>query len=305
MFLKKIYIKIFYPKKYEAYKENESIKKSRYTFKKKYEPYINNVLNLINSKKELNFLHSGHAGDIINVLPVIKELSKNHICNLIIKTDKPITTIYKNHPSKEFYINKKIYEMLRPLLKIQDYINTVEEYENQEIDINFDIFRELPINISFDNLRYASQITGIQPDLENNYLDVPKKSDFKNKIVIQRTFRYRNHFINYNFIRKFDNIIFIGLKEEFEDLKLQIPNLQFYDCKDFLEMATIINSSKFFIGNSSLGFPIAEALKIPRLLEACPYFPAAQPHGKNAYDFYYQAHFEKFFKILSEIKKID
>ena len=65
-------------------------------------------------------------------------------------------------------------------------------------------------------------------------------------------------------------------------------------------MAQIIKSSKFFIGNSSVGFPIAEALKTPRLLESCPYFPAALPHGKNAYDFYYQAHFEKFFKILNE-----
>ena len=74
--------------------------------------------------------------------------------------------------------------------------------------------------------------------------------------------------------------------------------MQFYDCKDFLEMAMIIKSSRLFIGNSSLGIDIAEALQIPRLLEACPYFPARQVHGKNAYDFYYQIHFEKFFKIL-------
>jgi hypothetical protein len=62
----------------------------------------------------------------------------------------------------------------------------------------------------------------------------------------------------------------------------------------------IINSSRFFVGNSSLGIDIAEALKKPRLLEACPYFPARQVHGKDAYDFYFQAHFEKFFKILYE-----
>ena len=56
----------------------------------------------------------------------------------------------------------------------------------------------------------------------------------------------------------------------------------------------------FFIGNSSIGYNLAEGLKVPRLLEACPNFPVVRPHGKNAYDFYYQIHFEKFFKILNE-----
>ena len=117
---------------------------------------------------------------------------------------------------------------------------------------------------------------------------------------MQRTFRYRNQFINYKFLNNYKEIYFVGTLNEYKDLKQDVKNLIYYDCKDFLEMAQIIKSSKFFIGNSSVGFPIAEALKTPRLLESCPYFPAALPHGKNAYDFYYQAHFEKFFKILNE-----
>ena len=45
--------------------------------------------------------------------------------------------------------------------------------------------------------------------------------------------------------------------------KKDIKNLQFYDCKDYLDMANAIYSSKIFIGNSSVAFPIAEALKFP------------------------------------------
>ena len=42
---------------------------------------------LVQSRKnELNFLHSGHMGDIINALPVIKQLSKTHKCNLFIQS---------------------------------------------------------------------------------------------------------------------------------------------------------------------------------------------------------------------------
>ena len=63
-------------------------------------------------------------------------------------------------------------------------------------------------------------------------------------------------------------------------------------------MAMIIKNSKVFIGNSSLGIDIAEGLKSPRLLEASPYFPARQVHGSKGYDFYFQAHFEKFFDFF-------
>ena len=52
--------------------------------------------------------------------------------------------------------------------------------------------------------------------------------------------------------------------------------------------------------NSSVAFPIAEALKIPRLLEACPEFPIIQPSGKDGFDFYYQPHFEKLFHYLNK-----
>ena len=95
-------------------------------------------------------------------------------------------------------------------------------------------------------------------------------------------------------------MLFIGLQDEFDDLKKDIPNLELYDPKDFYEVAQLIKSCKFFIGNMSVFYPIAEALKVPRLLEAEPMFPVVQPVGKNAYDFYYQPHFEKFVSILSK-----
>ena len=57
-------------------------------------------------------------------------------------------------------------------------------------------------------------------------------------------------------------------------------------------MSSNIKSSNVLIGNSSLGIDIAEGLKVPRLLEASPYFPSRQIHGENGYDFYFQSHFE-------------
>jgi hypothetical protein len=63
-------------------------------------------------------------------------------------------------------------------------------------------------------------------------------------------------------------------------------------------MAEIIKSSKFFLGNPSLGYVIAEGLKVPRLLENFPEYHVMNPNGSNAYDFYFQDHFEKWFDYL-------
>ncbi len=297
IFLKYLY-KITNKKAYLDLKNYERTEKTITIFKTKYESQINQIQKKIKDQKNLSFLHSGHIGDIINVIPVIKELSKTHICDLYININKPLSVDHYAHQAGNVYLNKKIYDMLLPLLKSQKCINKIELYNNQSIDINFDLIRDLPINLLFDNLRYASLIAGVQPDIYQPYLDVETHKKIINKIIILRSLRYKNQFINYNFIENYKETLFIGTKDEYIELKKDIKNLEFHDCKDFLEMAQIIKAGRFFIGNSSLGIDLAEGVKAPRLLEACPGFPARQIHGENSYDFYFQSHFEKFFKIL-------
>ena len=47
------------------------------------------------------------------------------------------------------------------------------------------------------------QITGIQVDLNNPYLQVEDFDIVKDKIVIHKTFRHRNQFINYKFLKNY------------------------------------------------------------------------------------------------------
>ena len=297
MLKNKFWLRFFNKSEYRQIKNQENIFKSANNFKKNYKIEIEQIQEKIYKKENLNFLHSGHAADIINVLPVIKELSKKHVCNLYINIKKPIK-YYHKHPAGKYYLDDRIYSLLEPLLKKQLYINKIKIFENEEIDINFDLIRELPINLTFDNARYASILTGIYPDLSLNFLECDQHNKYKGHVAIQRTFRYRNQFIDYSFLKNYETLLFIGIRNEYEDLKKIVGNLEFYNCKNFLEMGEIIKSSKFTLGNSSLAFPIAEGLNVPRLLETCPYFPAAQPHGKNAFNFYFQHEFEKYFEYL-------
>ena len=294
----KYWYKLFNKRAYLSLKNNLKTKATVKLFESKFAAEINLIREKIENQKNLSFYHSGHIGDIINVLPVIKDLALTHQCDLYLNISKPLTVKLNEFQYENIYLNKDIYDKLYPLLKKQKYINKIDIYSDQSIDINFDLIRQLPINLLFDNLRYGFQITGVQPDLNQIYLDVEPHKDFVNKIVILRSPRYQNQFINYKFLRNYNDLLFVGKKDEYNELKKEIENLEYYNCQNFLEMAQIIKASRIFIGNSSLGMTLAEAIKTPRLLGACPGFPAAQVHGLNAYDFYFQSHFENFFQTL-------
>lgn len=263
-------------------------------------PQIQNYSDIIASKDTISFLHYGHLGDIVNSLPILKELSKNKIINLYIQKDKKIPkhVLSKDHPFGEVYLTEKSIQKILPLLREQNFLKKVEIHDSQTIDIDLNFFRELPINFNIDSVRWYFQITGCFPDLSKSYLDAPNHQKFKNYIVIMRSLRRQNKFINYSFLSSYKNKVFVGLENEFEDLKDKIDNLEYYDSENFLELASIIKNSKVFIGNLSFGYAMAEALKVPRLLESAPNFPLVYPNGEKAYDFYFQTHLEDFVKKL-------
>ena len=304
MYIKKLFYKLTNKDKHFHYKMNlkkaANIKQNVRLFKKEFKQKIINIQKSIENKKELSFLHYGHLGDVVNSLPVIKELSKTHKCNFYIQAKKPLepnARHYKRFGDYVFLTDANV-DMLSPLFMNQPYIHKVDKYTNQEIDIDLNLIREMPIDFNIDSVRWYSQLTGIHTDLSVPYIFAEPHDVIKNKVTIMRNVRRKNYFTNYKFLKKYENLLFIGLNDEYEDLKKEVPNLEFYDCKDFLEMAQIIKSSKLFLGNLSFGYTIAEGLKIPRLLESVPEFPLVYPNGKNAYDFYFQEHFEKLFSYL-------
>lgn len=286
-----------FKKKIKDLRKHKKNRKISIDFKKKLY-FIDKV---IENNKVLNFLHSGHIGDLIYALPVIKKLSENHTCNLFIGINKIFTNEkYKNHTSAGVLINDRIFNYALPLIGKQKYLNKVQKYIDQKIDINLDLFRDMPGKPS-NTSKWYFHITGVHADLYKPFLDTQEHDKIKNKIVISRSLRNKNTFIDYSFLNDFcDQLIFIGLKDEYLDLKKVIPELKHYDPLDFFEMSQIIKSSKFFLGNQSSPFAIAEGLKVPRLLENTYDVHDVEPTGGNCYDFFYQTHFEKFFyKLLN------
>ena len=152
--LKKIYYKLFKSKdRYNKFKSEQTIIKQQNLFDEKFKNKLFDISNSINDKKTLNFLHSGHCGDLIYSLALIKELSKSHKCNLFIGVGKKIKGAYFKHPSKGVYIDNRIAKQILPLLKFQSFLNEVKIHSEESIDINLDLFRDLPISLNFNSCR--------------------------------------------------------------------------------------------------------------------------------------------------------
>lgn len=126
------------------------------------------------------------------------------------------------------------------------------------------------------------------------------------QIIINRTERYNNPYISYHFLKDYTNrIVFVGTKEECNrfckqwDLGCDSWNYIYrLAVDDFYKVAQAIKSCKFFIGNQSLCWHVADAMKAPRILEVCTQYPNTFPTGKGGYSFVTQGALEFFFKKL-------
>ncbi len=254
----------------------------------------------------LNIIHSGNSGDVIYALPTIKKIYEltGVPINLYLRLNRPLPEpVYSNSPHSmgSVMISKNMAEILLPLLNSQDYIYKSEAYNNQKIHIDLDFFRSKTISLSNSNLaRWCSYVTGITPELWKPWLRAAPNFSYADKIILARSERYRNSTINYSFLSSYKNTVFIGVKSEYEDMKKVIPDLKWLQVKNFLELTQIIAGCKFFVGNQSFPYSLAEGLKTPRILEAYYHVAHVIPEGENAHDFYYQNHFESLVKQLDK-----
>lgn len=131
------------------------------------------------------------------------------------------------------------------------------------------------------------------------WLHATPDSTFGDSIVLARSGRYNNVYLDYGFLQEYSNLVFVGVEQEYQRLKVSIPKLEYQPVKDFLEMAQVIAGAKFFIGNQSFPYAIAEAMKVRRVLEVCFYAPNVVIHGANGYDVYFQKHFESIVRKLN------
>jgi hypothetical protein len=240
------------------------------------------------------FKHSGNSGDIIYALPAMYALAKHGDVNLYLHLNQ--SAHYDKsfrHPLGDVTLNDNMFRRLLPLLLAQPRIKICAPYAEQPIDYNLDIIRSYPFTQTNGNIaRWYFLAFAVNADLGQPWLQVQADPRFSDCIVIARSQRYHSPGIDYSFLNQYDKLIFVGLEDEFKAMQVMLPKIDYHPVDDFLQLAQVIAGCKFFIGNQSFPFALAEALKVKRLLEVCFHCPNVIVEGGNGFDFCYQPQFE-------------
>jgi hypothetical protein len=244
--------------------------------------------------------HGGYSGDILYSLALTKHLSsvRERAIDYYISRNRPANLLTgMSHPNgREFLMSDAAFRFLEPLLAVQPWINQVYFVTDEQIPadaLRLDAFRYAAgINLAAGNIvDYPGKLHGFCIDSSAPWLVTRPVKDDPSALTLCLSKRYRNTSIDYSFVAQLPNVRFIGLNEEYEDFRARyhVPNVRYVACANALEFAEVIKSSRVFIGNQSMAFAVAEALKVRRALESCEICPNVVPTGAGAGSFIHQS----------------
>jgi hypothetical protein len=284
----------------ELLKKQISIRKNQQYVKKIEEFYPKTILRSNKYEDKVCFSHIGLLGDIVYAIPCMLALANGKKIELFLDLSKD--SMYPKdfkHYNKNKILTEDSIVFIRSLILSNPSFTKCEALTNEDIDYDLNEFRRYPFDYRMGSIsRWYFLTFGISYNLSNPWLNVNPKLEFKNDIIIARSFRYQAPTIDYSFLKKYDNISFIGLADEYEAMKKVLPNIKQINVSNALELAETLAGCKFFIGNQSFPFSVAEALKIKRVLEVCYTTPNVIVEGENGYDFCFQEQFEQIVNDL-------
>lgn len=256
----------------------------------------------------LSCKHDYAGGDLISILPglrhVYKETGKKWIIYQRIDYElfyyEGMIPATVNDEGKAVSMNRKHFEMLKPLLLAQDYIEDFIEWKGEKCDIDMAKSRDSrSIPMPYVPLHQLPFLIApeLQCDLSEPWLNVPRfnlTQQIENKILINRTQRYTNPNVHYYFLKQYEPYLMFAGTEKEHDLFCRQWDLSMNRLiiNDFSELSYAISACQFLICNQSLCFHIADALKSKRVLEMCSVFPNTFPTGVGGATCLYQESLE-------------
>lgn len=262
--------------------------------------------------------HLANLGDMISIMPCLKKY--HQVTGRKIVLCQQINTLAAyyagaTHPTvdeegRQVCINNAMFEMVKPLIESQEYIQRLEVYNGQPINLDFDVIRgKTFVNMPQGMIQSWTMFAypDLAYDLSQPWISLPAKKipsiekQIKGKILINFTERYRNELMDYFFLKKYaPNLVFAGTEREHflfcTRWELNIPRLE---VNNFLELAYAIKMARFVLCNQSFIWNIAQATHAPRILELCRFAANCMPFvGKDSYGYYHQIGLEYYFRTM-------
>lgn len=232
-------------------------------------------------EKLISFYFSGDFGDMIYALPTIKRLSPRG-CRLVLGPTETGTRKCREP------FDKARYESIAPLLKLQPFIKEVSfSKDAPEIDYDLNKFREYLSQPDFDFSKsivdiFAQEFGQTSPPVSKPWLIVDRSSS-PFPVIISRSSRYHEDFPWKEVLKTYQGSVgFVGSKSEHNDFCNSYGNVPYVNTPNLLDLARVISGCRFFIGNQSCPYAIAEALKKDTVQETWSVSPNCVFRRSNA-----------------------
>jgi hypothetical protein len=229
--------------------------------------------------KQQNFITLGSFGDSLYSLNAVKILGGGNMYVKLNGIDEHVRRLFgrENEGYHKGRYTQKDWEMLAPLLRAQDYLNIVEIYNGETIDISFDDHWKFHLIKGWQGNQtecYAlTQGMDIHdPELRKKLLLEPWLTPVDpihipgKPVVVNRTNRYLYGCDGkkwHEWVKQGlgDYAVFVGTDDEHTEFEREFKvKIEHRKVQDLLELARIIQGSEQFMGNQSVALSIAIGL---------------------------------------------
>lgn len=276
------------------------------------------AVNVPTTEQFTSVKHSINLGDLYGAMGAIKkyyDITKrkvriyqflNQLANYYAGAEHPT----KNETGAAVCMNSTMFDMVKPLIESQEYIESFQKYEGQKIDLDFDVIRSK----TFVNLPHGSLQGWIPLAFPDLTFDLSKawitlngkcpehiKKQVNRKVILNFTERYRNGTIDYFFLKNYaPDLIFSGTEKEHwlfcSRWGLDIPRLE---VSNFLELAYALREARFLLCNQSMQLNLSQAMKTTHIFEICSFAQNVMHMiNDNSFGFLHQVGVEYYFRRL-------
>ena len=202
----------------------------------------------------MNYLHERDFGDIVLSLAAVNAAGGGN-----------------------YYIqnNPKAVNVVGPLIEFQPYIKKFGKLGKESIDKSFVDFRKQGLAWGVQLALLHSRWIEQEVDFSKPWLTACEDSKYNGKIIVNKTERYANPLFPWIELVKLlgSKMLFVGHDNEYELFCRRFGKIDRLIIRDYLHLATAINSSDCFIGNQSSANCVAEGLKHKSIQEVCLWQP--------------------------------
>ena len=213
------------------------------------------------SYKPINYIGGGRLGDFILSLSVINEM--------FYKTGRKACLYLSNKGDTFSFGLEKSYKDIYDLIISQPYISSFHIYDNQSVDIDLTLWRQSPLLYVKNWFHIYSNTYNVEWG-QHKWLSLPILNEYENIILISTNSYRFPKFIDFKNIheRYNEKIMFISQDiEYYTDFKTRTNlDIPFIQPNSFIELCSIINSCKLFIGNLSCPLTLAFACHKPHVV---------------------------------------